>query len=153
MECFNLIDEDKAAEMIEYLPPNLQVEILGDIDTDLAARIIQNLPHDAAADVLGDMEEDDTEAYLDSLPKKFSSEVRELMNYDEDTAGGMMTPLFMVVTQEMTVKEVLDYIREKAEEDNIDLYYVYVTDNQDHLLGVLSLRTLLTSSLKQKLKT
>lgn len=152
LECFNLIDEDKAAEMIEYLPPNLQVEILGDIDTDLAARIIQNLPHDAAADVLGDMEEDDTEAYLDSLPKKFSSEVRELMNYDEDTAGGMMTPLFMVVTQEMTVKEVLDYIREKAEEDNIDLYYVYVTDNQDHLLGVLSLRTLLTSSFKTKVK-
>ena len=48
LECFNLIEEDKAADMIEYLPPNLQVEILGDIDTDLAARIITKLPHDAA---------------------------------------------------------------------------------------------------------
>lgn len=153
LRCFNLIEEEKAADMIEYLPANLQVEILGDIDTELAARIITKLPHDAAADVLGDMEEDDTEAYLDSLPQKFSEEVRELMNYDEDTAGGMMTPLFMVVTTDMVVKEVLDYIRDKAEEDNIDLYYVYVTDKQDHLLGVVSLRSLLTSPFKTKVET
>jgi len=152
LECFNLIEEDKAADMIEYLPPNLQVEILGDIDTDLAARIIQKLPHDAAADVLGDMEDDDTEAYLDSLPQKFSDEVRELMNYDEDTAGGMMTPLFMTVTSDMTVKEVLDYVRDRADEDNIDLYYVYVTDKQEHLLGVVSLKSLLRSSLKTKIE-
>ena len=43
LDCFNLIEEDKAADMIEYLPPNLQVEILGDIDTELAARIIQKI--------------------------------------------------------------------------------------------------------------
>ncbi len=152
LECFNLIEEDKAADMIEYLPPNLQVEILGDIDTDLAARIITKLPHDAAADVLGDMEEDDTEVYLESLPQKFSEEVRELMNYDEDTAGGMMTPLFMKVTPDMTVKEVLDYIRNRADEDNIDLYYVYVTDKQEHLLGVVSLKNLLTSSFRTKIE-
>lgn len=151
LECFNLIEEDKAADMIEYLPPNLQVEILGDIDTELAARIITKLPHDAAADVLGDMEDDDTEVYLESLPQKFSEEVRELMNYDEDTAGGMMTPLFMVVTSEMTVKEVLDYVRDRADEDNIDLYYVYVTDKQEHLLGVVSLKAILRSSLKTKI--
>ncbi len=151
LECFNMIEEEKAAEMIEYLPPNLQVEILGDIDTDLAARIIQKLPHDAAADVLGDMEEDETEAYLESLPQKFSEEVRELMNYDEDTAGGMMTPLYMTVTPDMSVKEVLDYIRDRAEEDNIDLYYVYVTDKQEHLLGVVSLRSLLISPFKTKI--
>ena len=77
LECFNLIEEEKAAEMIEYLPPNLQVEILGDIDTDLAARIIQKLPHDAAADVLGDMEEYETEhiwnPYLKNSLKKYEN--------------------------------------------------------------------------------
>lgn len=152
LECFNQIEEDKASEMIEFLPPNLQVEILGDIDTDLAARIIQNLPHDAAADVLSDMEDEyDTEAYLDALPQKFSEEVRELMTYDEDTAGGMMTPMFMMVTPDMTVKEVLDYIRDRAEEENVDLYYVYVTDKSEHLLGVLSLRSLLISPFKTKI--
>ncbi|MBQ3311079.1 magnesium transporter [bacterium] len=152
LECFKQIEEEKAADMIEYLPANLQVEILGDIDTELAARIITKLPHDAAADVLGDMEEDETEAYLDSLPQKFSEELRELMNYDEDTAGGMMTPLFMTVKTDMTVKEVLDYIREKAEEEHMDLYYVYVTDKHDHLLGVVSLRGLLTSPFKTKIE-
>ena len=73
------------------------------------------------------------------------------MNYDEDTAGGMMTPLFMTVTPDMSVKEVLDYIRDRAEEDNIDLYYVYVTDKQEHLLGVVSLRSLLISPFKTKI--
>ena len=74
------------------------------------------------------------------------------MNYDEDTAGGMMTPLFMKVTPDMTVKEVLDYIRNRADEDNIDLYYVYVTDKQEHLLGVVSLKKLLTSSFRTKIE-
>ena len=145
LQCFNQIEEEKAADMIEYLPANLQVEILGDIDTDLAARIITKLPHDAAADVLGDMEDDETEAYLDSLPQKFSEEVRELMNYDEDTAGGIMTPLVLTVGYNMSVKDALDTIRIKAEKENMELYYVYVVDKHNHLVGVVSLRTLLTS--------
>ena len=79
-------------------------------------------------------------------------EVRELMNYDENTAGGMMTPLFMRVTPDMTVKQVMDYIRKEAEEDNIELYYIYVTDKKDHLLGVLSLRALLTTSFQTQIR-
>ena len=60
LECFKLIDVEKASEIIEYLPPQLQVEILSAIDQEHASEIITMLPHDAAADVLGDMEEDET---------------------------------------------------------------------------------------------
>ena len=121
LKCFPIIDEEKAADVIEYLPPQLQVEILGDIDTDLASRLISKLPHDEAADVLGDMEEDESQAYLEQLPKKFSSEVRELLTYNEDTAGGIMTPLVLTVYDNMTVKEALDTIRIKAEKENMEL--------------------------------
>ena len=145
IQCFKLIEIDKAAEIIEYLTPQLQVEILGAIDEEYASKIITMLPHDAAADVLGDMEDDESETYLDKLPQKFSDEVRELLTYDEETAGGLMNPLVMTVNLEMTVQQVLDYVRVKAEEDNIDLYYIYVVDKQNHLLGVVSLRGLLTS--------
>lgn len=145
LECITHIDEEKAADVIEYLPPQLQVEILGDIDTELASRLISKLPHDEAADVLGDMEEDESQAYLDQLPKKFSSEVRELLTYNEDTAGGIMTPLVLTVYDNMTVKEALETIRIKAEKENMELYYVYVVDKNNHLVGVASLRNLITA--------
>ena len=143
--CIKNIDEEKAADMIEYLPPQLQVEILGDIDEGLASRLISKLPHDEAADVLGDMEEDESQIYLDKLPQKFSSEIRELLTYNEDTAGGIMTPLVLTVYDNMNVKEALETIRIKAEKENMELYYVYVVDKHNHLVGVVSLRNLLTT--------
>ena len=145
LACFLKLEEEKAADVIEYLPPQLQVEILGDIDETLASRLISKLPHDEAADVLGDMEDDETETYLDKLPEKFSSEIRELLTYNEDTAGGIMNPLVLTVSHSMTVKDALDTIRIKAEKDSMELYYVYVIDKHEHLLGVVSLRTLLTT--------
>lgn len=150
--CFKNIDEEKAADLIEYLSPQLQVEILGDIDEELASRIIAKMPHDSAADVLGDMEDDDSETYLDKLPDKFSAEVRELLTYNEDTAGGIMNPVVMTVNVDMTVAEVLSSIRVQAQEDNLELYYVYVVDKQNHLQGVISLRKLLTSPVDQKVE-
>lgn len=143
--CFTKLDDEKAAEVIEYLTPQLQVEILGDIDEELASRLISKLPHDEAADVLGDMEDDESQVYLDNLPEKFSSELRELLTYNDDTAGGIMNPLVLTVGVNMSVKDALDTIRIKAEKENMELYYVYVVDKHNHLIGVLSLRTLLTS--------
>ena len=143
--CFKLLNYDKAADLIEYLTPQLQVELLGELDEESASKIITKLPHDAAADVLGDMEDDESETYLDKLPEKFSQEVRELLTYNEDTAGGIMNPNVLTVSVDMTVKEVLNTIRTKAEKDNTELYYVYAVDKQNHLLGVVSLRKLLTS--------
>lgn len=150
--CFKNIEEDKAAEMLEYLSPQLQVELLGDIDEETASKIISLLPHDSAADVLGDMEDNESETYLDKLPHKFSEEVRELLTYNEETAGGLMTPVMMTVNDDMTVKEVLSSIRVQAQEDNMELYYIYVVDKQQHLLGVVSLRKLLTSPINQTIE-
>lgn len=150
--CFKNIDEEKAADVIEYLSPQLQVELLGDIDEEVASRIISKLPHDSAADVLGDMEEDDSQTYLDKLPDKFSAEVRELLTYNEDTAGGIMNPVVMTVNVDMTVEEVLSSIRIQAQKENVELYYIYVVDKQNHLQGVISLRKLLTSTVTQKVE-
>ncbi|MBO5434794.1 magnesium transporter, partial [bacterium] len=132
--------------------PQMQVELLGDIDQEVASKILLKLPHDAAADVLGDMEEDESETYLDKLPHKFSDEVRELLTYNEDTAGGIMNPIVLTVNSDMTVQEVLNYVRVKAEKDNFELYYIYVVDKQNHLVGVVSLRKLLTSPASKKIE-
>ena len=124
LQCFKLLDLDKAADLMEYLPPQMQVELLSDIDENHASQILTQLPHDAAADVLGDMEEDESETYLDKLPHKFSEEVRELLTYNEDTAGGIMNPSVLTVNSDMSVQDVLNHIRIKAEQDNMELYYV-----------------------------
>lgn len=152
LKCFELLDIDKAAELMEYISPQMQVELLGEIDQEVASKILTRLPHDAAADVLGDMEEDETETYLDKLPHKFSEEVRELLTYNEDTAGGIMNPVVLTVNLDMSVQDVLNYIRIKAERDNLELYYIYVVDKQNHLLGVVSLRKLLTSPVTKKVE-
>lgn len=145
LQCFKLLDIEKAADVMEYLPANLQVELLSDLDEEMASKILTQLPYDAAADVLGDMEDYESETYLDKLPHKFSEEVRELLTYKEDTAGGIMNPVVLTVNSNMTALDVLNYIRGKAVNDNMELYYVYVTDKQNHLLGVVSLRKLLTT--------
>ena len=152
LQCFKLLDLEKAADLMEYLTPQLQVELLGDIDEEVASKIITMLPHDAAADVLGDMEVAESETYLDKLPHKFSAEVRDLLTYNEDTAGGIMNPSVLTVNCDMTVQDVLNYIRIKAEQDNMELYYVYVVDKQSHLLGVVSLRSLMTSPINKKVE-
>ncbi len=151
LACFKQLEEEKASDLLEYLPAQLQVELLGEIDEELASRLIAKMPHDEAADVLGDMEEDESESYLDKLPHKFSSEVRELLTYNEESAGGIMNPVVLTVSADSDVKDVLDTIRIKAEKDNLDLYYVYVVDKQNHLLGVASLRKLLTSPIRKKI--
>jgi len=151
IKLFLLLKEAKGAEVIEFLGPQQQVEILGDIDEEIASRIISKLPHDSAADVLGDMEEDESETYLNKLPEKFSSEVRELLSYNEETAGGLMNPHVLTVRPDMKIEETLSYVRIKAEQENIELYYLYVVDAQSHLLGVVSLRTLLTNHADTKL--
>lgn len=152
LQCFKLLDLEKAADVMEYLPPQMQVELLSDVDQNFASQILTQLPHDAAADVLGDMKEDESETYLDKLPHKFSEEVRELLTYNEDTAGGIMNPAVLTVNSDMSVQDVLNHIRIKAEQDNMELYYVYVVDKQNHLLGVVSLRKLLTSPINQKVE-
>lgn len=145
LTCFKLINEDKAAELLEYMTPQMQVEILGEIDKELASRLILKMPQDAVADFLSEVEDEESEDYLDKLPEKVVDELRELMTYKEDTAGGIMNPKVLTVQKDMTVAEALNFIRDKAENDNVELYYIYVVDKHKHLLGVISLRNLLTS--------
>lgn len=149
---FNNIEEEKAPDIIEYLPAKYQVEILSEIGQEYASKLLLKMPHDEIADVLADMEEDETETYLNKLPAKFSSEIRELLSYKEDTAGGIMTPNVLTVNKDMKVEEVLSFIKVRAEKDDVELYYIYVLDNQTHLLGVISLRALLTTPSRVKIE-
>ena len=145
LKCFQLLNDEHSADLLEELNPQYQVELLSEINEEKAARIIMNMPNDSVADVLGDLSDSETEAYLNKLPNRISSQIRELMSYKEDSAGGIMTSEVLTVEKDMTVEEALSFIRVKADTDKIELYYIYVVDKSQHLLGVLSLRLLITS--------
>lgn len=152
LKCYNMLDDETSADVLEELSPQLQVEILENIDEEKAARIILKMPHDSAADVLGEVSDSDTENYLNKLPSRVSTQIRELLSYKEDTAGGIMNSEVITVDKDMTVEEALEHLRIKAEKDNVELYYVYVVDKLAHLLGVVSLRELITSPLFIKIE-
>ena len=145
LKCFNIMPEDDAAELLEFLSPQLQVEILSEIDEEKASSIILKMPHDSVADVLGDLEDSDSENYLNKLPERISNQIRELLSYPEDSAGGIMNSDVITVDKDMTVDEVISFLKIKAETDKVEFLYVYVTDKSGHLLGVLSLRSLFTT--------
>ncbi len=150
-EYFKYLDPEKAADLLEEVIPQIQVELLGTIGEEKAAEIVSKMPYDLMADFLGDLTDEEVNSYLNKLPQRVSSQIRELMTYPEDTAGGIMTTEYFSVSEDMSVEETFKYVRSKSDSNsNIDFYYIYVVDKLNHLLGVLSLRTLISSQLDMK---
>jgi len=101
------------------------------------------LPPDESADIVGMLEPEQREKVLQLMEPEEAQEVRELLRYPPDTAGGIMSPDFVAVQEDMTVAQVLEVLRERVDAESI--FYVYVVDEQGVLKGVLNLRKLLTS--------
>jgi Mg/Co/Ni transporter MgtE len=120
------------------------------MDTDKAADIIEEMPPDEAADVISDLSAEKAQEILGSLEKEDAEDIQELMGHEEDTAGGIMTNAFIAYRPETSVKETIESFRRDAEEVET-IYYIYVTDAEEKLKGVVSLREILLSPPETKL--
>jgi magnesium transporter len=138
------LDDEAAAEAIEEMEPETQVEVLEDLAPERAADILEEMSPDDAADLVADLSETTREEILALMEQDEAAEVQELLGYPEDTAGGMMTTEFVAVPTHLTAAETIDRLRE-LEPDAETIYYVYVTDDEDRLVGVLSLRDLIVA--------
>jgi len=138
------LDVDVAAETLSELSTEAQVEILRDMDTEKASDIIEMMPPDEAADVLGDLPAERAKEILEHIEKEEAEDIQELLGHEEDTAGGLMTNEFIAYSQDMTVQEAIERFREDAQEIET-VYYLYLVDSQERLVGVTSLRELLLS--------
>jgi magnesium transporter len=123
-----------------------QAQILGDMDEERAADILEHMSPDEAADVLGDLPEEKAEDLLNRMEDDEQSEVAELLPYEDDTAGGLMTTEFVTLPRDLTVGEALARLREMAETPNM-IYYLYVVEGEASwkLVGVIALRSLILS--------
>ena len=126
------LDEHDAADILEQLPVGQAADVLEEIDPDDAVDIISVVQPEISADILVAMEPSD------------AAEIRELMAYRPDTAGGIMTPEFVAIEPGLRADRAIAALRRVAEEAET-INYVYVTDPQERLLGVLSLHRLVLS--------
>jgi magnesium transporter len=147
---FKGLDVETAAEALSELQPDTQVEIIRRMDTDKAADIIEEMPPDEAADVISDLPVDKAKEILEQIEKEEAEDIQELLSHEEDTAGGLMTNVFISYPPEITVKEAIEKFRKDAEEVET-VYYIYITDTDEKLLGVISLRDLLLAPMDTKL--
>ena len=147
---FKDLDVDVAAEALSELKPETQVDIITGMDTDKAADIIEEMQPDEAADILSDLPVDKAKEILESIEKEEAEDIQELLSHEEDTAGGLMTNVFIAYPPETTVKKAMENFKKDAEEIEI-VYYIYVIDADEKLLGVVSLRDLLLADLDAKL--
>ena len=138
------LDDEAAADVFEEMEPETQVDVLEDLEPARAADILEEMSPDDAADLVADLSDESRAEILALMEKDEASELGELLAYPEDTAGGMMTTEFVTVHSALTCAQAIDRLRE-MEPDAETIYYVYVTDEQERLVGVLSLRDLIVS--------
>jgi CBS domain-containing protein len=136
--------DEAAADAIGEMEPETQVDILEDLEPGRAADILEEMDPDEAADLVADLSDESREEILGLMEKEEADEVQELMTYDEETAGGIMTTEFVAVPATLTAAQTIDRLRE-LEPNAETIYYVYVTDPDERLVGVLSLRDLIVS--------
>jgi CBS domain-containing protein len=143
-EVVESLDDETAAETLEEMPAETQARILGDMDEERAADILEWMSPDEAADVLGDLPEDKAEELLGLMEQQEQADVVELLPYEDDTAGGLMTTEFVTLPRELTVGEALARLRDMAETPNM-IYYLYVVETEGSwkLSGVIALRSLI----------
>jgi CBS domain-containing protein len=138
------LDDEAAAEAIEEMEPDTQVEVLEDLEPERAADILEEMSPDDAADLVADLSDEARTEILALMERDEAAEVESLLKYPEDTAGGMMTTEFVAVDAALTAGQTIERLRE-LEPDAETIYYVYVTDHEGRLVGVLSLRDLIVA--------
>lgn len=125
------MEDDHAAALAELLPPSDLADILDEMEPDEAADVLGDLPPEQAAAALGQMDEP-----YDVIP---------LLQYPDDTAGGLMTPALITLRRDWTAEEALRKIR-RAEPDADVAYYLFVTDEVGTLMGVAGLRDIVVAA-------
>ena len=144
IKLFEVLPIDMSASILEESGPEFFRSILSNIDQEHGKNILEQMSLDDLTDILSEIEEDERHRIMNLLSKEDADDVKELLVYDEDSAGGIMTTGYIEINKNMTAKEAIDHMRENALEAET-IYYIYVVDNDEKLVGVLSLRELITA--------
>ena len=138
---FQHLDDAQATEAISEMEDEYQADFIEDLDDARAAGLLGSMDPDDAADIVRDLSYEKAETLLRLMGVEDATEIRRLLGYKDGTAGGMMTTQFVAVKADNTVGETIEVLRE-LDDDHPTVHYVYVLNDYDEFVGVLSLRTL-----------
>jgi magnesium transporter len=129
------------ADFLSHLPPEPAAELLVGLGVEIGARLLEQCPDDDAANILASVPEEFRATLLEGMHRDEAAEVEKLLIYDEETAGRIMTPEVFSLPEQTTIGDAITALQQVGD---VELaFYIYVVDDRDHLVGVLSLRQLL----------
>ena len=140
---YSLLDEEVATDVLVELDEDVRDKFLSSFSAKEIAEQIDNMDTDDAADLIQELPEERVENVLSELEdEEQASEIASLLEYDENSAGGLMAKEFISANINWTVREALTYLREQAQEISY-VYTIYVVNDTNKLLGTLSLKSFL----------
>lgn len=141
---FSLLEVEKASDVILELSDQSKEEILSDLSNRQIAEIIDEMDSDDAADLIAELPEDQARAILEKIEPEESEDLKELLRYEEDTAGGLMQSEMVTVPSDATIRQALQAVVDASEEIG-NVYNVFVVDGDRKLVGVVPLQKLVAS--------
>lgn len=138
---FENIDSEVAADALSEVDPEIQASILESLETEKAAEIVEEMAPDEAADLLGGLQEETTQGILDEMEHAPKAEVSELMEFEGDTAGGMMNTEYLALNEAATVADAIQALK-VAEELLETLNTIFLVDKEESLKGAVPLARL-----------
>ena len=150
---FKLIDSEKSADMLPELDEDVRESILDALSSEEIATEIEELDTDDAVDIIAELSDEVRREVINQISDtEHADDIRELLNYDENSAGGLMAKELVCVNQNWTVTRCVREMRIQAREVT-RVHSIYVVDDENVLLGRLSLKDLLTANEKSKIKS
>jgi Mg/Co/Ni transporter MgtE len=148
---FETLDSEVAAETLSEVDPKMQASILESLEPEVAADIVEEMAPDEAADVLSELEQGASEDILDEMESTPKTEVQELLEFEEDTAGGMMNTEYVFLRDDASVADGLAAV--KGNEELLEsLNTVLLVDDQERLSASIPLARLLMAPADGRLK-
>lgn len=150
---YQLLDNEKAADVLSEMDDDERNELLEGLDPEvIAKRFVDNMDTDDAVDLIRDLDEEKQEEVLSHMGDiEQAGDIVDLLKYDEDTAGGIMGTEMVIVNENWSMPECLKEMRMQAEQMD-EIYYVYVVDDDQRLLGTFPLKKMISSPSVSKVK-
>ncbi len=142
------LEREISSEVLNNLQdsPSILGDIVKQLSPDRLSDAIEDMPQDDAADFVGLLDDDKADALLERLPEKDREELTHLLQYDEESAGGLMTPYVVAIRKDQTVAAAIKEIQKFVKKEGFELFYsAYVVDEYDHLIGTIGTTELLLS--------
>ncbi len=136
------LDEETAAETLTEAEPEVQTSVIQMMESERASTMLTRMEPDEAANILSDLPAQTAQELLQTMEPEEAEEVAELLTHEEDTAGGLMTTEVVTLPPELTAAEAIGRLR-RGEQEAETIYYLYICEPADRLVGVLSLRELI----------